>query len=91
MKTSIGKGSLFFRIKPVKAIIALSNEKNEWFASSLAKDIDCTFPHIIKILSGFKELELVSFKIDGRKKHILLTNKGRQISAGFAKIVDITK
>jgi len=77
---------LFLRTKPVNALIALSREEQAWYASSLAKEIDCTFPHIIKLLSKFKELGLVSFKADGRKKLIFLTSKGRKISADFCKL-----
>ena len=77
---------LFLRTKPVNALIALSREEQDWYASSLAKEIDCTFPHIIKILSRFKELELVLFKAQGRKKLISLTSKGRKLSADFCRL-----
>ena len=77
---------LFLRTKPVNALIALSREGQVWYASSLAKEIDCTFPHIIKLLSRFKELGLVSFKPEGRKKLVFLTAKGRQIAADFCRL-----
>ena len=77
---------LFLRTKPVNALIALSREEQDWYASSLAKEIDCTFPHIIKILSKFKKLGLVSFKPEGRKKLVFLTSKGRKISADFCRL-----
>ena len=76
----------FLRPKPVNAIIALHTGGKEWYASSLAKEIDCTFPHIIKILSRFEERGLVSFKAEGRKKLIFLTSKGRKISADFCRL-----
>ena len=77
---------LFLRTKPVNALIALSREEQVWYASSLAKEIDCTFPHIIKLLSKFKELGLVSFKPEGRKKLVFLTQKGRKIAADFCRL-----
>ncbi len=91
MVIEFGRGDVFFRAKPAKALVALSDEKIEWYASSLAKDIDCTFPHVIKILAYFGEMKLVSFEVKGRKKTITLTNKGRQIAAGFVKIVELLK
>ena len=83
--------SLFFRSKPANAILALSNEKGEWYASSLAKEIDCTFPHIIKILGKFRELGLVSFRAQGRKKLVFLTATGKQLAADFAKVANTLK
>jgi DNA-binding MarR family transcriptional regulator len=83
--------NLFFRTKPVNAILALSNEKEEWYASSLAKEIDCTFPHIIKILGKFEALALVSFKAKGRKKLVFLTASGKQLAADLLKVVNALK
>jgi len=80
--------SFFLRTKPVNAIIALGRKEQAWYASSLAKEIDCTFPHIIKLLSKFKELGLVSFKPEGRKKLVFLTPKGQKISADFGRLSD---
>jgi len=85
------KANLFFRIKPVDALVSLFDEKREWYASSLAKEIDCTFPHIIKILRDFKELGIVSFEEKGRKKFIFLTPKGRQLAPEFVKIKKFLK
>lgn len=75
---------IFFRVKPINTIIALNSEKQGWYASSLAKKVDCTFPHMTKLLSGFKELGLVSFKEEGRKKMVLLTSKGKKLATSFS-------
>jgi Mn-dependent DtxR family transcriptional regulator len=82
---------LFFRVKPVNAIIVLSDEKREWYASSLAKEIDCTFPHIIKILAKFNDLGLVSFKESGRKKLVFLTTSGKQLASDFVRVANALK
>ena len=82
---------LFFRTKPVRAIIALLDEKREWYASSLAKETDCTFPHVIKILSIFEDLGMVSFKIEGRKKLIFLTPKGKRAASSFEEVLAVFK
>ena len=81
----------FFRAKPAGAVVALSGGKDEWYASSLAKEIDCTFPHIIKILSRFKRLGLVSFQVKGRKKLVFLTPKGKQLAADFSRLAEHLK
>ena len=82
---------LFFRTKPGNAILALSDEKGEWYASSLAKEIDCTFPHIIKVLGKFGALGLVSFKERGRKKLVFLTASGKQPAADLLKVANALK
>jgi predicted transcriptional regulator len=74
----------FFRAKPINVLLALAGSKKEWFASSLAKEVDCTFPHIIKILSKLASFGLVSFHADGRRKLVFLTAKGRRISQAFS-------
>ncbi len=91
MAGAFGQAKLFFREKPVMALISLTDEKREWYASSLAKEIDCTFPHIIKILNHFNQLGFVYFKSKGRKKLVFLTSKGRQIAFGFAELVKAAK
>ena len=80
------QGGVFLRTKPVNAMIALDQEELVWYVSSLAKETDCTLPHTIKLLSKFEELGLVSFKVEGRKKLVFLTPKGRKIAADFCRL-----
>jgi DNA-binding MarR family transcriptional regulator len=87
----LGNSEFFFKGKPVLAITALNDTKTEWYASSLAKEIDCTFPHIIKVLARFEALGLVSFKASGRKKVVVLTNKGHKLAEGLLAIVSFLK
>jgi len=91
MALDLGQGEFFYRAKPVKALIALAGGKREWYASALAKEVDCTFPHIVKILSKFKSFGLVSSRDAGRKKIILLSPKGRQASLMLLKSVNSLK
>ena len=88
MVVELGGTESFFRAKPVKALITLSDGRKGWYASLLAKEIDCTFPHITKILSKFQKLGFVSFSVEGRKKLVFLTAKGRRLAAIFAKSID---
>jgi DNA-binding MarR family transcriptional regulator len=79
----------FFREKPARAIVCLSDETREWYASSLAKKVDCTFPHMAKTLSAFSELGLVSFREKGRKKIVFLTPGGRKAASLIAKCFEL--
>ena len=80
---------VFLRVKPVRALVLLANGEREWYASGLAKEADCTFPHIIKILSLFEGAGLVSFRPDGRKKIISLTPKGKKLASHFISIAEL--
>ncbi|HEC91387.1 MAG TPA: hypothetical protein ENI51_00075, partial [Candidatus Atribacteria bacterium] len=55
---------LFLRKKPVHLLISLKNSKKTSYVSLLAKAIDCTYSHTVKLLSEFKKFGLVDFKKD---------------------------
>lgn len=70
----------FFREKPAMMLVTLKNAKNEVYASSLAKEIDCTYSHVVKILQEFEKEGLVNFDKQGRLKLLTLTSKGQEIA-----------
>ncbi len=70
-----------FRDKPAKVLLALFNNAETTYASELAKEVDCTYPHMVKVLAGFKEFGLIDVSSTGRVKPIVLTQKGRKIVA----------
>jgi predicted transcriptional regulator len=76
---------LFFRVKPVKLLIAL--KAGPKYATLLAKEIDCTYSHTIKLLDNFKKFGLVEFEKKGRIKVIKLTSKGEDVLSSFEKLV----
>ena len=41
--------NVFFREKPAMMLVELKNAKSEVYASSLAKSVDCTYSHVVKI------------------------------------------
>jgi len=52
----------------------------------LAKEVDCTYSHAVKILQTLEELKLVSFEKKGRIKLIKLTKKGLEIAENIDSI-----
>lgn len=78
--------NVFFREKPAMMLVTLKNSKNEIYASSLAKVIDCTYSHVVKILQEMEKAGLVNFEKDGRLKLLTLTKKGEQIAEAIDKI-----
>ncbi len=72
---------VFFRKKPVMILVALrSNAQKNRYGSVLAKEVDCTYSHAVKILQEMEKAELVIFKKHGRIKTIELTPNGNKIA-----------
>ena len=72
--------SVFFREKPAMMLVTLLNSQQEQYASSLAKVVDCTYSHIVKILNEMQKAELITFQKEGRLKVLKLTRKGEEIA-----------
>ncbi len=70
----------FFREKPTMMLVGLKNSKSEMYASSLAKQIDCTYSHVVKILQEMEKAGLVNFEKQGRLKLLTLTKKGNEVA-----------
>ncbi len=68
--------NVFFREKPAMMLLGLKNAKSEVYASSLAKSIDCTYSHVVKILQEMERAGLVNFEKQGRLKLLTLTKTG---------------
>lgn len=76
----------FFREKPALMLVTLKNAKSEIYASSLAKKIDCTYSHVVKLLQFLEKEGLVNFDKQGRLKLLTLTKKGSEIAEYINKI-----
>ena len=71
---------IFFRRKPALMLIALKKLSSARYGSLLAKEVDCTYSHAVKILQTLEKLGLVTFEKKGRIKLIKLTKKGTEIA-----------
>ncbi|MBS3132739.1 winged helix-turn-helix transcriptional regulator [Candidatus Woesearchaeota archaeon] len=72
--------NVFFREKPAMMLVGLRNSKGGVYASSLAKSIDCTYSHVVKILKEMEKAGLVNFEKQGRLKLLALTKKGSDVA-----------
>jgi len=61
-------------------LIALKKVSRAKYGSQLAKEVDCTYSHAVKILQTLEEIGLVSFEKKGRIKIIKLTKKGTDVA-----------
>ena len=77
---------IFFGRKPALMMIALRKLARVRYGSILAKEVDCTYSHAVKILQTLEELGLVTFEKKGRIKLIRLTKKGTDVADNIANI-----
>jgi len=77
---------LFFRRKPALILIALKKVSKAKYGSVLAKEVDCTYSHAVKILQTLETLGLVVFEKKGRLKLIKLTKKGQEVADSIEAI-----
>ena len=81
--------SVFFREKPAMMLVNLRNAKNEVYASNLAKQIDCTYSHVVKILQQMEKAGLINFNKQGRLKLLTLTKKGEDVAENIEKVMNL--
>ena len=77
---------IFFRRKPALMLTALKRISRARYGSILAKEVDCTYSHAVKILQTLEKLDLVTFEKKGRIKLIKLTKKGEEIASNIDNI-----
>jgi len=78
----------FFRKKPAMILMALRRGVRARYGSLLAKEVDCTYSHAVKILQLLEKFGLVDFEKKGRIKVIKLTNRGQDVADNIQKIKD---
>ena len=77
---------VFFRKKPAMILVALRQNTRNKYGSVLAKEVDCTYSHAVKILQEMEKASLVSFEKQGRIKTITLTDTGNKVAENIEKI-----
>jgi len=77
---------IFFRRKPALMLVSLKKNTRVRYGSILAKEVDCTYSHAVKILQTLEELKLVEFDKKGRIKLIKLTPRGKEVADAIENI-----
>ena len=80
---------VFFRKKPAMMLIALKKTTRARYGSILAKEVDCTYSHAVKILQELEKIGLVQFEKKGRIKLIKLTKKGLEVADLIDKVREL--
>ena len=82
---------IFFRRKPAMMLVSLKRNSRMRYGSILAKEVDCTYSHAVKILQTLEALRLVVFEKKGRIKVIRLTKKGKDVADAIEDIQKLVK
>lgn len=86
MNTEENIFNVLFREKPALMLVELMNAKGELYASSLAKKIDCTYSHVVKVLQEMERSGLINFDKQGRLKLLSLTKAGNDVAESIEHI-----
>lgn len=82
---------VFFRRKPALMLVSLKRNMRMRYGSILAKEVDCTYSHAVKILQTLEILKLVDFEKKGRIKIIKLTKRGKDVAEAIENIQDLIR
>jgi len=72
-------------------LVSLKKNVRMRYGSILAKEVDCTYSHAVKILQTLEKLSLVVFEKKGRIKLIQLTKKGNEVADAIEHIQKLIK
>lgn len=72
-------------------LVNLKKDHRPRYGSILAKEVDCTYSHAVKILQNLEKMKLVEFEKKGRIKLIYLTKRGREIADAIEGIQKLLK
>jgi len=78
---------LFLHDKPAKLLISMKESGK--YASVIAKNIDCTYSHCVRILQDMETLGLVEFQKKGRIKFVKLTKLGEDVAFAIENLVRV--
>ena len=67
-------------------LVALRKSTKNRYGSILAKEVDCTYSHAVKILQEMERAKLVEFLKQGRIKIIRLTDNGNKVAENIERI-----
>jgi len=70
-------------------LVALRKGGKNRYGSILAKEVDCTYSHAVKILQEMEKSKLVNFEKQGRIKTIILTENGNKIAEYIERIKEV--
>jgi len=80
---------VLFRRKPALMLIALKKSSKLRYGSLLAKEVDCTYSHAVKILQCLQKLGIIGAEKQGRIKLVKLTRRGLEVANYIEKVKEL--
>jgi len=80
--------SFFLKEKPVLALVTIRQNREDVYCSLISKKIDTTYAHTVKITSCFEEKGIIETEKKGRKKILVLTEKGQEYADHFMELLE---
>lgn len=77
----------FLRRKPTMMLVKLDNDDKPRYASLLAKEVDCTYSHTVRILQILEKNNLIEFDKRGRLKLIKLSPLGKEVAGHMGQLI----
>ncbi|MGB9693825.1 MAG: hypothetical protein ACP5H8_02340 [Candidatus Micrarchaeia archaeon] len=81
----------FVREKPTMLLLLLKDGTKKWYISLLSKSTGMTYLHTLNVLNQLNNLGIVEYKIEGRKKMVVLTEKGKNAVFHLSQLIDSLK
>ncbi len=80
---------LFLHEKPALLLVKIKQGDGKKYASFLAKEVDCTYSHCVRLLQQMEKLGLVKFDKIGRIKVVKLTKLGEDIAFALENLLRV--
>ncbi len=91
MKRKRGGEELIFQEKPVAALLVLKEIKEGAYQTLVAKRVNTTYAHTVKIMNELEHLRLIRSEQAGRMKFIKLTELGLEVVESLERIKRILR
>ena len=82
-------GAILLKNKQSKILLALRDQTQSWYISSLAKTSGTTYVHACNFINACESLGIVQSEKHGKIKVVKLTEKGAKIAESLSSIVSI--
>jgi len=80
---------IFVKEKPVMTVLAIHSAQSEIYPSKVSQKIDSTYSHTINIISELEDSGLVRTSKEGRKRLVMLTDKGEEYAEVLERLMEI--
>src|SRR5208282_4345097 len=87
-KMANNKGTILFKDKQIRIILALSDHTKEWHLTTLAQAASATYVHTSKFVTRCESLGIISVQRHGKIKSLFLTEKGNEIAKNISSIIE---